>query len=660
MQWWHHVRTGHRWLMLFSLLVVVTTLFAWMSPRRQAAIQPPQANAMENSPRCAPPGQATGASTAQTTVDMCVLVISANGKEDDLPAITQALEYLGTPYALYVARDAPGKLTASTLFNGQHAFYQGVILATDSVAYQQGNNYVSSLSPQEWQALNGFEARFHLRQITWYTYPSTELGYQSAVTGLDTTHSPVSASFTEAARSIFPYVNTATPLAIQNTYAYLAQPLSGPNTVPLLVDSAGNALAVVQTYSDGRQNLSMTFDSGRSAIYSVVLDEGLVSWVTQGLFLGERHIYLTPEIDDLFLPDRERVTSLACSPTETTSSSADFPPDNSTTGYRITGSDLQNVAKWESALNAQPMTRQLRLTFAFNGFRAVPQNPSSDSLTSAVLRLKNQFYFVSHTYGHVLMKGMDYSTAYSELQRNIAVARQLGLTTFSPTDLVTPEISGLDNPQVLRAAHDVGIRFVVSDTSRKGYDNPSPNAGILNQYQPSILMVPRYPTNLGYDVSTPAEWVKEYNCTFGAYLGRSLTYSEILDRESQTILSYMLAGDMDPIAFHQTNLRAYDGQHTLLLDLLDAVLAKYRSLYNLPVESLNLNVLGQRMLARMQYNAAGVTATLVPGQHITLTVRQAATVPVTGLRSAGAEFYGGQYISYIHLNAGQSVTLPLR
>ena len=44
---------------------------------------------------------------------------------------------------------------------------------------------------------------------------------------------------------------------------------------------------------------------------------------------------------------------------------------------------------------------------------------------------------------------------------------------------------------------------------------------------------------------------------------------------------------------------------------------------------------------------------------ITITVQKAASVPVTGLNTAGSEVYGGQHISHVNLAAGQSVTLPL-
>ena len=69
--------------------------------------------------------------------------------------------------------------------------------------------------------------------------------------------------------------------------------------------------------------------------------------------------------------------------------------------------------------------------------------------------------------------------------------------------------------------------------------------------------------------------------------------------------------------------------------------------------------LAQKMKARMAFDAAGVSATIEPGGKLTVRVAKAATVPVTGLCTPGAEAYAGQQISYLRLADGQSITLSL-
>src|SRR5688500_3102420 len=100
-----------------------------------------------------------------------------------------------------------------------------------------------------------------------------------------------------------------------------------------------------------------------------------------------------------------------------------------------------------------------------------------------------------------------------------------------------------------------------------------------------ILMIPRYPTNLFYNLCTPPDWVSEYNHLFQAYWGRDLSYQEILGKESDIWLRYMIRYDMRPLMFHQPNVCAYDGVRSLLGDLIDTTMGKYNAMFNLPVLS---------------------------------------------------------------------------
>src|SRR5579883_2609752 len=53
---------------------------------------------------------ALSAGCTAINVDLKVLLIATDGTEADLPAITQALDYLGTPYTLYLAAKTPNGL----------------------------------------------------------------------------------------------------------------------------------------------------------------------------------------------------------------------------------------------------------------------------------------------------------------------------------------------------------------------------------------------------------------------------------------------------------------------------------------------------------------------------------------------------------------------
>jgi len=585
-----------------------------------------------------PVGPISGTPMPGPTLDAKLLVLSAKGTEADLAAIRQALDYLGTPYTLWVASEHPGKLTASALADGTHGFYQGVIATTASLASSSAASG-SALTAAEWTALYTYEASFGVRQVNWYSYPTEKLGFGSAPADQDTTTRPLKVTATPAAQAIFPYLNTQNPLTIKNVWAYLAKPAKDPQVTPLFVDSAGNAILIEQKFPDGRDFLTLTVDSDPNLTHSLALQYGLINWVTRGVFIGERHAYIGVQIDDLLLPSVRW---------------------NQSTPYRMTAADLDAALAWQTARQSDPMTRTLTLSWAFNGSGAYATDPQ-DALANEVKRLRSSFFWLNHTFTHPgSLSPMSYEDVKGELTKNIDFARKFELTPFQPAELVTPGVSGLDAANSMRAIYDVGVRYVVSDTSVAGQDNPSPNAGIYNKYQPGVLEIPRRPTNLGYNVLTPEDWVSEYNYLFRKEWGRDLTYDEILNVESDWLVLYMLRWENDPWMFHQENLGLYDGKHCLLTNLLDAALQKYAAVVTTPLVSLQQHDLGERVAQRMQFNDSGVSGVISPGLSITITVKKPATVPVTGARLAGAESYAGQSISYAKLDAGQSVTLPLK
>ena len=83
---------------------------------------------------------------------------------------------------------------------------------------------------------------------------------------------------------------------------------------------------------------------------------------------------------------------------------------------------------------------------------------------------------------------------------------------------IQPDISGLENPVFWEAAQNFGLRYILMDTS-KAYANfiPArpvvgpipPNTGYYSSLDtfvpgnPRIIIIPRYPTNLFYNNSTP-------------------------------------------------------------------------------------------------------------------------------------------------------------
>ena len=563
---------------------------------------------------------------ANATVDARVLIITANGTDPAFLAIQNTLQYLGTPFTVLNATSDP-PLTASFLAAGNHGNYQAIFLDLGDLGGAFGND--------EFTTLATYEASFGVRRVALYTNPITaDYGLAGNGSGFNPSTAPISATCTSVGRSVFVGTNCDNAVNINAGFVYRASPTDAA-TIPLLVDAAGNVYAATRTYSDGREALALTFAQASYFVSYLELAYGLVDWATRGLFVGERHVYAVPQIDDLFL------------------FSNIF---GGTSIFRISDSDLQALADWQSVKRAQPLTAGFRFAWAANGAGTQPM--AMDSLRDRAVALGSTFSWLNHTWDHTDLTNLDYADTLYEFAHNDEYLRGLGLMPYATANAVTPDISGLTNPNAMLAIHDAGITQIVSDTSYPEQDNPSPNAGILNALQPTVLEIPRIPSELYYNVSQPSEWIPEYESLRSPTA--AVDYATIIGTQSDAFLQYMLNGNNDPWMFHQANTRDYDGAgHSLLTDLMDAAFAKYSAVATLPIVSPVMDDLATRVRNRMAFNASGVVATVQAGTSMTVSVNNAATVPVTGLCTTGAEMYANQTISYLTLAAGQSVTLSL-
>jgi hypothetical protein len=614
---------------------------------RPAAVSrsgPSAAVASASAPAAAAPTTCTA-----PNIDQKVLVLSADGGEADLADIQSALAYGGVPYTTYVGSWSPGGLTSTLLASGCHAFYSGIITTTGDLGTAATGVWQSALTDTEWQTLWSYAAQFNVRQVSWYTFPIDLYGFapQNGAASPDST--PYNGTLTATGKTVYPDVNANNPIPIMWAYVYLARALDASTSV-LMSDASGNALMASRVSADGRETLALTFDSNPNLQHSLTLNYGLINWVTRGLFVGERHIFATPQLDDLLIADAEWLPTTACS------LAADDPslPD-----YRNTNADVNALKTWQTS--KQTSNPAFRITFAFNG----SGGSSSDQLTKAVGQNQTSFNFINHTWDHENLDAVTYAEAVSEYSQNNAYATGTAkFTNFSNKNLITPDVSGLYNVNAMQAAYDQGVRYVVSDTSKPDQANPTPNAGIYNAEVPGILEIPRRPVNLYFNATTPTEWLAEDNCLyepngkFGTY-GGVATYSQLLDRVSGDLLPNMLRGEMDPWMFHVANVRAYDNTHSVLGDLFDRLFTRYQAIFNLPVISATQDDLGTRFTNRMAFNSAGVSATRT-GNTLSITARRTATVPVTGLRISGSELYGGQYIAHVHVLAGQTLTYTIQ
>ena len=618
-----------------------------------------------------------GFAQASPPVVMKLLVIAWDNNDISYRSLTKDLGQIGVPYQTVFVNnltpDASGNrlsslaLTDSATGNG---LYQGII-ETDSSFSVCTTTCSSLFSATDLSRLNTYALQYGVRMVCYYGWPDASWGLQAADYGASyTSATPLNVTLTAAGSAVFPYLKSTATIPVSSLdgygiWAYRATPVAAANetTTPILM--AGNyTVGVTHTTADGRETLALTMDNYPSLLHSMAFSYGVVNWVTKGVFLGSRRVYLGPEIDDLLLGNRLYAPTLP-----------QCPNDISCPTYFATGTDFTGLENWQTNLRLDPLFSTLHMTFAFNGV-GTTWFPPSDPIFSAIASSGSHFTWVSHTWDHANLDCYSVDAngncvpatlaqSQAELSQNIAAAATLGIT-FDSIEMVTPFNSGLTNPAFLTAAAQAGIQYIVYNGAP-----PSTQTGLVNPFVPSIFEMTRRTPDLYDDVSSPlsgvaGSWPDEFNAEYGpngtkAIYSQNQTYSQIIDIESELILrNNMLSYEPYPLAFHMDNMALYDSLHSPLSDLMDASIAKYEKIFALPVLTMDMHEIAPVLKNRASFDASGVVGLYTPGVSVALTATKAATIPVTGFcAQSSCATYGGQLQDAVPVAANSTVTVPL-
>ena len=342
--------------------------------------------------------------------------------------------------------------------------------------------------------------------------------------------------------------------------------------------------------------------------------------------------------------------------------------------------------------NTYDVARNFRFAVAFNGGGANTAAPlscdpnvvSADPLTSVTKCLSNTFNWVSHTRDHEYMDFLSNAASKTQIAGNQTIASTLGLVR-SANGLITGDMSGLgyynpagdgpktnyglgaSNTNFLTAAVSANVRYLASNHSVNGqWDANCATCGIYHPLNPSILLIPRWPTNIFYYATTPNEITTSYNAVYGpggtlAYWDHALSYAEILDKESDTAISHILSGAAFPHYMHTDNLYQYAPGKSIAADWENALLTKYSKLSTLPMSTLNWDALGRYMALRTGYMKNNVRAVLnVANQEVTITAPSGGSVYATGVDDGPATVYNGRYMTNWDFSPNQSLVVTVR
>lgn len=669
---------------------------------------------------------------ADNTVKLKVLVITTGDETQDmgLAYIKPVLDEMGVPFDVLNA--ATQDLTATMLASssgiacsaaetGCAGNYNGIILTNSDLA--------SNFSPSEWELLFAYQKDFHVRQAVLSGWPGTYwdpnppfgiyLDYGLSYSSGGTSYTGEWTVPVADKKVVFEYINQANALAITD-FAFAAIPRNDgtlardgteAKVVPLLTTQAGETLLSVIRYmmpnetTPVREVMLSTITHASFLIHSQVLAYEFVNWVTQGVFVGARHVYMSAHLDDLFLPNELWDIELqGTNPLHT---------------YRLNSDDINNVVSKQADFRATHPTagNTFKLDFAFNGAGAVinPEEKRNallvpdllDDLVLAVVANKDEFRFINHTYTHADMdkaptpanSTCDYSTSSTvaaikaEIGKNRTVWGLLGLPEKSNNNrvLVTGNHSGLKdrkctdipenhpgidvqaddvhfpdgaNPLFFQAAAQSNVKYLASDSSQPNQAVERYVSEVNDGSTTDRLILPRWPANVFYNVINPEQLVDEYNyifhdrfvnagedpCSIPGAICAARDYPEILSAEADTALRHMMTFKKWPHFFHQTNVAKYDAEgNTLQFDWLGSVYAEYEKIFTLPVKNYPYYLIGDMTRDRLIAKSAVIDATWNRTTNkVTLSANM--NVPklqVTGV--GGGESYGGQFIREIYV-----------
>ncbi|MFJ8958919.1 hypothetical protein ACIRG5_05975 [Lentzea sp. NPDC102401] len=609
------------------------------------------------------------------------LVIALDAADFGLSTWKTVLDRIGTPYDVLTARSE--QLTAGRLLRPDGTGRYSAVLLTDNALLQPDGSggYVSAFDVTEWQTLWDYERTFRVRQVSlytsWGTFPEDYClrpGIEGGVGG-----SGLQATLTAAGRGLFDRLTPNAIVPVTFSYVYRSTMAPGCAAQPTLM--AGNhVLGVVSTSADGRERAALTFSSNEFLPQTDMLGYGLVRWATRGVFAGELRHWISADVDDWF----NRTDHL-------------YPDGHLETdpGFRLTGSDAASANAQQNTLRSTyPVAAGFTLNVPYNGGDLTPSAPSRcsstgtpDPLTSYSKCLASNFRWVNHTVTHPEMNFTDYATSQREIGDNLALGRQAGLTV--PTDVLkTPAYSGLgvynpdpnapdtepptdfglgaSNPALLNAARDAGVRYLQGNMSFPSHRPSCFNCGVRHPLRPELLVVPDWPTNIGYQVTTPAEEALLYNSLYGPngrfpYHDHDLSYPELLAYESEVGLQHVMTGSAYSHTLHQGNLRQFSPGRSLTFDWLRAIVDRYSARFAVPLRNPDWPALARYVEARTSHFAEirGSTDAVWDRatNSITRTSATTGSLFLTGVThpSGTVDRYGADTITRLPVTAGTTV-----
>ncbi|KAK3671042.1 hypothetical protein LTR78_009003 [Recurvomyces mirabilis] len=637
-------------------------------------------------------------------VDQTILVL-ARSTAEAYSGYSGLVGY-GIPYQVLIVPQSGASLPTLNS-SASHGSYGGIVMISEVSYSYSSTNWSSALSPDQFNQLYSYQLAFGVRMVRIDVYPQPTFGTQTTIasTGCCDTGVEQLISFTN--NTGFPTANLklGATMSTASMYHYPAS-ITDPSTTwqvaKFAPDSAGqftsdSTAAVINNFGGRQQMVFFTSWATEWSPTSAFLQHAYIHWMTRGLFLGARKIYLSTQIDDVHL-----TTAL-------------YSPANAK--FRIGPDDLTSHVSWTKSINGRlPSGSNYQIELGHNGNGDIinatnieysanvdicnpvdavypndqpetalefqkplgtgadfwPTTPTAYSWSLACAQVdrlatwftqsanRDAFAHISHTFTHLSLNNATFDDASREITFNQAWLKSMGISAgkFSANGLIPPAITGMHNGDVINAWMTNGITSVVGDNSRSVLTNqqngwwPLISTVASNGYA-GLTIIPRWPTTMYYNCDLPA-------CTLQEWIDTSKgsgDFNSLLAYEKFTTSRYLLSLRQDPYMFHQANLRAADvpattvgsvNAYSLLQIWVETVTQEMTRLTNWPIVTKKHDDIAQTFLQRMardqcnpnltyQYSSDGssITGVVVTASGNSCSAPIPVTLPGTGTASSG-------------------------
>ncbi|KAL5117246.1 hypothetical protein ACEQ8H_004805 [Pleosporales sp. CAS-2024a] len=581
------------------------------------------------------------------TVSGTILVIARDAISAENGAVVGLRGY-GMPYEVVTVPQAGITSLPPLNASATRGNYGGIVTISE-VGYNYGNDYYSALTTDQWNALYAYQSAFGVRMVRLDVFPTADqFGAESL--GGSVNDNPI--TFTNTSSFAIAGLKTNQGLSIANIYHTPATITNSSTTWEIATFGTAGTAAVVNQIGNRQQMVWFMPFALDWAPSSNIAQHSWITWVTRGLFVGFRRIYLNTQVDDMFLE-----TEL-------------YRPQGQS--YRCKPEDLNDHVTWQADINSRmPAGSEYFVEIGHNGNGDIeaaadtdqgenvcspgpgmqagaieypdqpdgwnleyakppgtgkniwPDKPTSYTWSeecAAIDDLQNwfadatnldNFAHISHTFSHADLTNGSYSDASKEIAFNRAWLKQQGIDQakrWSDSGIIPPAITGLHNADAIRGWMDNGIFNVVGDNTRPVLRNsntfwPLNSTVEVNGYA-GLNIMPRWASIIYYNCDLPA-------CTLQEWIDTSAgagTFADLLVNARDTAVRNLMGLHWDAYMFHQANMRVNDvptttvngksGRFSLLMTWVETVTAEVMRVTTWPFKTLKHDDLAQTFLNR--------------------------------------------------------------